>query len=230
MYYHKRSRSTKKVFQIVPNNQETSPSPVQLQRSDTIETKNEDLNNDALEQQSVFSLSNNSTSANPDKIVPNNQETSPSPVQLQRSDTIETKNEDPNNDALEQQSVFSLSNNSTSANPDNISLELVCDASDKPHDDEDSPKERLKSSLSNLSTLLLRPQSATSSVPITDDTNVTSPSLTTMTSYKSDFNSDTSNGTTRSSSATTASSTDGEVCIVLNSAYTLQFNNRMYHS
>ena len=54
--YDKRSRSTK-VFQIVPNNQlqETSPSPVQLQRCDTTETKNEDLNNDndALEQQSL---------------------------------------------------------------------------------------------------------------------------------------------------------------------------------
>ena len=114
--------------------------------------------------------------------------------------------------------MFSLSNNSTSANPDNISLQLVCDESDKPHDDEDLPKEHLKSSLSNLSTLL-RSQSATSSVHITDDTNVTSPSLTTMTS---DFNSDTSNDTTRSSSATTASSADGEVyvlfiwCIVYN--------------
>ena len=84
--------------------------------------------------------------------------------------------------------------------------------SGRPSDDE-SPKECLKSSLSNLSTLL-RPQSATSSVHITDDTNVTSPSLTTMTTYNSDFNSDTSNDTTRSSSATTASSTDGEVCIV----------------
>ena len=145
----------------------------------------------------------------------NQHKTSPSPVQLQRCDTTETKNEDLNNDALEQQSVLiSLSNDS--ANLDNISLELVCDENDKPHDDEDSPKERLKSSLSNLSTLYdkSRPQSATSSVLITDDTNVTSPSLTTMTTYKSDFNSDTSNDTTRSSSATTASSTDGEVCIV----------------
>ena len=80
------------------------------------------------------------------QIVPNNQETSPSPVQLQKSDTIETKNEDLNNDVLE----F-----------------------------------------------------------VTDD-NMASPSLTIMT----DFNSDISNDTTRSSSATTASSTDGEVCIV----------------
>ena len=147
----------------------------------------------------------------------NQHKTSPSPVQLQRSDTTETKNEDLNNDALEHQSVLiSLSNDN--ANPDNIiSLELVCD---EPFEsdtiDAESPKERLKSSLSNLSTLYdkSRPQSATSSVLITDDTNVTSPSLTTMTTYKSDFNSDTSNDTTRSSSATTASSTDGEVCIV----------------
>ena len=99
--------------------------------------------------------------------------------------------------------------------PDNISV-VVCDEpieSVQPSNEE-SPKECLKSSLSNLSTLL-RPQSTTSSVPITDDTNVTSPSLTTMTTYKSDFNSDTSNDTTRSSSATTASSTDGEVCLFI---------------
>ena len=147
------------------------------------------------------------------KIFPSNanqHKTSPSPVQLQRSDTIETGL---NNDALEQQSVFSLSNNST----DNISLELVCDESDKPHDDEESPKDHLKSSLSSLSTLL-RPQSATSTssaaVLITDDTNMTSPSLTTMTTYKSDFSSDTSNDTTKNSSATTASSGDGEVILL----------------
>ena len=157
------------------------------------------------------------------QILPSNanqHKTSPSPVQLQRSDTTETKNEDLNNDALEHQSVLiSLSNDNT--NPDNIlSLELVCDepvAIESDTIDAESPKERLKSSLSNLSTLYdkSRPQSATSSVHITDDTNVTSPSLTTMTTYKSDFNSDTSNDTTRSSSATTASSTDGEVCIIV---------------
>ena len=146
----------------------------------------------------------------------NQHKTSPSPVRLQRSDTTETKNEDINNDALEHQSVL-ISLSYDNANPDNISLELVCDEPvESDTIDDEPPKEHLKSSLSNLSTLYdqSRPQSATSSVHITDDSNVTSPSLTTMTTYKSDFNSDTSNDTTRSSSATTASSTDGEVCIV----------------
>ena len=120
---------------------------------------------------------------------------------------------DQNDDILEQQSH--MSKESDTPNLDGISIVVYDETveSGKPYEDEDLPKERLKSSITNLS-MLYRPQSATSSGLITDDTNVTSPSPTTMTTYKSDFNSDTSNDTTRSSSATTASSTDGEVCIV----------------
>ena len=83
------------------------------------------------------------------------------------TDTTETINKGLNNNALEQQLL--LSNDS----PDNIIVvydETV--ESGKPYEDEDLSKERLKSSITNL----YRPQSATSSVPITDDTNVTSPS------------------------------------------------------
>ena len=99
------------------------------------------------------------------------------------TETIEVYNEDLNNNTSEQQSV--LSNDSDIPDPDYISITVY--AYDEPvesgkSDGEESPKGRLQSSISSLSTLL-RPQSATGSVHITDDTNMTSPSLTTMITY-----------------------------------------------
>lgn len=116
------------------------------------------------------------------------------PASYKKSLDHETKNEDLNN-SLEQQSVFS-----NDSNTPNIILDEMVEGG-KVSDTEASPKELLKSS-------------ATSSVVhITDDTDLTSPSLTTVTTY---FNSDTSNDTT-----TTTSSTEGEVllCYNYNSVY-----------
>ena len=116
------------------------------------------------------------------------------------------------------------------ANPSNISIHDYDDVpveSGKSSDNEASPTERLKLSISKVS-LLLGSHSATGSVVhIADDVTITSPSLTTLTTYKSDFTSDTSNDTTRSSSAattTTTSSSDGEVCVVLRNCVIAEYS------